>query len=119
MAITTNQKILNSANSGIPSAYVPATLPALTDPNQEIDTVDLAVGTIENADVNVALTNLGTDLQTYLDGTYYPNVLGLDALLTITSNVTVTKIERVRQVDNDFNPGAEFFRVSFVAQWEQ
>lgn len=119
MAITTNKKILNSANSGIPASYTPATLPALVDPNQEIESVDLAVGTIEDADVLTALGNLETDLQTYLDGTYYPSDLGLDATLTITSNVTVTKIERVRQVDNDFNPGGEFFRVSFIVQWEQ
>jgi hypothetical protein len=119
MAITTNKTILNSANSGIPSSYVPATLPALVDPNQEIDSVDLAVGTIEDADVATALSNLETDLQTYLDSTYYPDVLGLNSALTINSNVTVTKIERLRQVANDFNPGGEFFRVTFTVQWEQ
>lgn len=117
MAITTNISILKNANAGIPSAYTPATLPTLANKTTKLFETDLAVGTIENADPTVALTNLETDLTTYLTGTFYDTILHLDALDTITCNITVTRIERVRQEENDLLPGGEFFKVSFTCDW--
>jgi len=111
MAITTNISIKSSANAGMPAGYTPSTLTPLADPVREQPTIFLAVSGIENADVPTALTALEAALLPELNSNYYQNVLGLDALLTITSNVTVNTIKRVRQVSNDFNPGAEFYEV--------
>ena len=116
MAITTTKKILKNANSGIPSAYVPATLPTLANGTLQNFEVDLPVATIEDADPTVALTNLEADLQTYLTGTYYDSILHLDAADTISVNITVTKFDRVRQEDNDLLPGGEFYKVKFTSE---
>jgi hypothetical protein len=115
MAITTTIRIQKNANAGIPSSYVPTSLPTLANATQELFSVDLAVATIENASATTALTNLATDLQTWLTATYYNSILHLDTADTISVNINVTKIERVRLEENDLLPGVEYYRVNFIS----
>ena len=112
MAITTNIKINKNANAGIPSTYVPATLPAITGTIKDQYNTNILASLIENATVATALTDLGTELQTFLTG-FYNTTLHLDAADTFTVNVTVTKIERIRIETNDLKPGADYYKISF------
>ena len=116
MAITTTISINKNANAGIPSSYTPAALPTITPATANNYEVELPVATIEDASETVALTNLEADLQVWLDATYYDDILHLDAADTIDVNIRVTKIERVRQVANDFLPGLEFYKIKFTSQ---
>ena len=118
MAITTTVRIESGANAGIPSSYVPTTLPSLTSPSVEGAEVELAVGTIENANATTALGNMVTDLTTYLNSTYNPNVLKLDATDTIAANVTVRTFVRSRDESNDLLPGNEVYVLQIKVEWE-
>jgi len=118
MAITTTVRIESGANAGIPSSYVPTTLPTLTAPSVEGAEIELAVGTIENANATTALGNMVTDLTTYLNTTYYPNVLKLNAAATIASNVTVRSFVRSRDEANDLLPGNEVYVLQVKVEWE-
>jgi hypothetical protein len=116
MAITTNIRINKNANAGIPSTYTPATLPTITSKVQDKSTTDILASLIENATVATALTNVGTELQTFLTG-YYNTDLHLDAADTFTVNVTVTKIERIRLESNDLKPGADYYKIYFSYEY--
>ena len=113
MAITTNVRINQNANDGIPNTYVPATLPAISGTIKGQSKTNIDCSLVENATEATALSNLTTELQTYLTNTFFDDVLHLDAADTITVNVTVTKIERTRTEANDLKPGTEVYAVSF------
>jgi hypothetical protein len=117
MAITTNIRIEKSANKGIPTAYVPATLPTLTDKKNTTGNTQILCSAVEDADPNVALTNLETELQTYLTGVFYDAIMHFDTADTITVNIRVSKIERTRLVTNDLMPGLPVFDVDFLCEW--
>lgn len=117
MAITTTVRIESGANAGIPSSYVPTTLPTISDAAKEAVEVELAVGTIENANATTALGNMVTDLTAYLNATYYPSVLKLDATATIAANVTVRSFVRSRDESNDLLPGNEVYVLQCLVEW--
>jgi len=113
MAITTTIRINKNANTGIPNSYVPATLPAITGTIKGQARTDIDCSLVENASEATALTNLETELQTYLTNTFYDDILHLDTADTISVNVTVTRIDRTRNEENDLKPDTEIYTVSF------
>lgn len=117
MAITTTIRIEKSANKGITSTYVPTTLPTLANKKTVKDTVNLDPSVIENATEATALTNLATELQTYLTNNFYDDTMHFDTADTIAVNITVTKIERTRTEANDLKPGTEIYVVDFTCDW--
>jgi len=117
MAISTTVSIRNAANQYIPSDYVPATLPALTDPQKVQDSTTITASLVDGVDEATTLGNIVTQLTTYLNTSYYPNILKLDAAKTITANIDVFKIERIRTA-NDLVSGTEQMSITFIASWE-
>ena len=117
MAITTAIRIEKSANSGIPSTYVPTTLPTLANKKTVKDSATLDPSLIENATVATAITNLTTALQTELTNNFYDDTMHFDTADTIAVNITVTKIERTRTDANDLKPATDVYVVDFICDW--
>jgi|GEM_PF-4010909 len=111
MAITTNKKILKTANAGIPNAYVPAVLPTITPKIRGQWDVQFPCLNIENASELTALANILVALQAELTTVLYDTILHFDTADNFTVNVIVTKIERTRIVENDLKPGADYFKI--------
>ena len=117
MAISTTVSIRSEANQYIPDDYVPTTLPALTDPQKVQDSTTITATLVDGVDEDTTLGNIVTELTTYLNASYYPNILKLDAAKTIAVNIDVFKIERIRSA-NDLVSGTEQIRATFIANWE-
>lgn len=115
--ITTTIRIEKNANKGIPSTYTPATLPTLTNTIADKNSVEIPAVNIEDANIATALTNLETELNDWLNATFYDNTLHLDANDTFSVNVTVSKIVRTRQQSNDLKPGADYIKIYFSYEY--
>jgi len=122
MAITSEITVsVNSTN--LPSNYTP-TPPS----NVFVDPVilnivrDEPIAAIPNADGAVGVGNLTTAILAWLDTTYYPTILKLDAAQTIIATATVVDIQRTNDTlvakRDHFFPGAEVYRTRIKIEWE-
>lgn len=112
MAITSAANF--STNVTLPSGYTNPTLtPIATPADNGSFEVDLATAGIANADPVVGAGALITALESYFDATYAVNTLKLDALATITANLTVQRITRLNDGDDTsiFQTGTEQYRM--------
>jgi hypothetical protein len=109
MAVTLTTAYLVGAVT-LPAGYTNPTLPQLPAGTQESSgfggtssPVLLPAATIDNVDPIVGAGNMITDIETYITGTFIPDVLGLDTTKTINMNVTV--IKEFRSPIADFTTG--------------
>ncbi len=122
MAITSEITVtINPAS--LPSNYT-ATPPGNvhTSPNKLTITRDELVAAIPDADGAVGVANLEAAILAWLDTTYYPNVLKLDAAQTIIATAFVRQVKRTNDTLNSLKdqyfPGIEVFRTTVEIWWE-
>jgi len=105
----------------VPSGHTaPSTTITFTDAQSVQGTHEVAASGIENATASTGLTDLVSAIDTYMDGTYLPTVLGLDATDTINVICTITNVVRDAFPTNGdmFATHTDQYTVSFTVQWE-
>lgn len=103
--------------SGLPSGYVPPTLPSIVKEAGGTYTTDVSISESDAANPVTSITNILAALESHFETTYGIDI-GLDPTRTIDANLTVSSILRTNTADSIFLTGVEVFRCSVFYQYE-
>ena len=117
---------LTLETTSISGTFVPsgATVPATTiifagDTIKIKGTTELGAAAIDDAaSATTAFTALIAALDTYISGTYVPNVLKLDTAQTINMICTLEYSKRGRDEADQYLEGNEVYKVNFVVEYQ-
>lgn len=117
----------DSARVKLPSAYTNPTVAELGAGYFEVNfSHTFAASGVANADPAVAAGNVGTTIDTWVEGTLIANAVGgmcLDVTGTVVGRIVITGVKRKNDredlTDPDWVTGTDEFTVTGKLQWER
>lgn len=124
MAITTAWTSTLPASKIPPGATVPAVAELEGTVNKEDFVIDLTpASTYDNATETTAWTAIGDAVKVAIDANYLSDIWGIDAALTVSGRIVITKVERrwdnfeAGDMPNQYTAATDIFRVTGYFEW--